>query len=298
MKGSTFKVLDKKIMADGSEALQIQPLTKTKYSNINPSEAYWIYKGNDRHFVLQGHSKKTEALALLPNEECVDCEKMKKDDHNKENISKITRKIKEQNNVVDAGMFEVDGGSIDLPENGGPQPATEVASVQEVAQTPEQVSLEEKIKKYSESSEVKAMISKANKQARSKSKRDCYKFVKRALMAKDEKNNSLVSTYLPGGTTRVAEKYMKENGFTNLLDVEPYKSEIKKPQQAPKGAILIYEGGSACLGGAVPNCGHIEIKANEGSTPGYIYDVKVDQPRVDAPGVGQRYKLKGVMVKI
>lgn len=300
MKGSTFKVLDKKVMADGSEALQILPMTKTKYSNINPSEAYWIYKGNDKHFTLQGHSKKTEALALLPNEECVDCEKMKQTDHNKENISQITRKIKEQENKVDEPfIFEVDGASVEggelaLKSNEVAMGSTSPISLTSASHT----NIEEKVKEYSESTQVKAMIQKANKQARSKSQRDCYKFVKRALLAKDGNKNSLVSKYLPGETTRVAEKYMKEVGFTNLLEVEPYKSNLQKPQHAPKGAILIYEGGSACMNGKVKNCGHIEIKAKEGDEPGYIYDVKVDQPRVDVPGVGNRYKLKAVMVKI
>lgn len=164
-----------------------------------------------------------------------------------------------------------------------------------------------KIAAYSNSPQVAKMIEYAKKNQLPSSHSRCYRWVKGALCGLDKKYllgkntgrcspGSMVSSY-PAGS-RVSTKNssaiqtLKRHGFTNLLDDPETRALVTNPAAAPKGAIMIYKGGS--------NGGHIEIKTGVGGKSDYISDFNAEDSILQNDLGGRssrRYTLVGVMVK-
>lgn len=286
-KGTQVEVLEVQKLPSGAEGLKVR-MVKGSSKNTFEKEV-WIYRSNKSHFTsIESSPKEPKAIAAwtepnYPTQEestkkteaqatqipCKDCETVPKNlKENAKNISKIVDTITQQ-------------------ENQAP-PATTSKKEASAAE----MSLVEKVKNYSASKSVQKVIQAAKKNAYRRSIRKCYRFVK----------NALAHGLTPGWYSDVAAKSAKESlkkyNFINLLDHEPYKSNLKKPDQAPKGAVLVYSSGKAC--GRIKDCGHIEIKLGEGVDGGYASDYYSQHAINDTPAArkyGSRYKLIGVMVK-
>jgi hypothetical protein len=163
---------------------------------------------------------------------------------------------------------------------------------------------------YSDSNQVKNMISYAQRHSRRSSYGKCYRYVKQALCGDERprcKAGSMVSGY-PSGNPVFADlpssvkksqrigvnaiKTLKAHQFINLLDNPEFNEIIKNPASAPKGAIMIYQGGK--------NGGHIEIKTGYGATGSYISDFSAPDSVMKNELGGRasaHYKLVGVMIK-
>ena len=139
-----------------------------------------------------------------------------------------------------------------------------------------------------------------NKYARSQA--TCYRSVKKALASKARGKQGLIPYHYSDMAALNAKNSLKEFGFVNLLEQEPYKSQINSPSKAPKGAILVYSSGIPCGSGRsrVADCGHVEIKTDHAGKPGYVSDYYSrdainETPRARVRGTG--YTLVGVMIK-
>jgi hypothetical protein len=160
-----------------------------------------------------------------------------------------------------------------------------------------------KVIQYANDERTLKAIAKIKANKLPKSKRSCYRYVKFALA--DAQNKpvpvsqkkfwpaeigplALIEDLLVQNKAKNAIKELKSEGFINLLENAKYKSLISRPGDAPKGAVLIYRGGSA---------GHAEIKTDWGDTGEYISDfsrkVKEGSPHDGMPG----RKLIGVMIR-
>ncbi len=138
------------------------------------------------------------------------------------------------------------------------------------------------VAKYSSSPEVEKSIRYGMRNKERRSKRLCYRYVKRSLLGGD-----LVDDYLPGGKAVHAVGDLKRRGFINMMDDPRYKDLIKNPSDAPKGAVLIYRHGTQRN-----HAGHIEIKTDWGKNGGYVSDFYRDD---DSPLYNR--VLVGVMIK-
>ncbi|WP_374029854.1 hypothetical protein [Bdellovibrio bacteriovorus] len=118
------------------------------------------------------------------------------------------------------------------------------------------------IARYSTSKEVEKAIKYGMRNKEVRSKKLCYRYVKRALLGGD-----LVDDYLPGSKARYGVGDLKRRGFKNLLEDPKYKRMIKSPVDAPKGAILIYRNTRDRN-----HAGHAEIKTDWGRSGGYVSD--------------------------
>ncbi|AHI05245.1 hypothetical protein BDW_03685 [Bdellovibrio bacteriovorus W] len=116
--------------------------------------------------------------------------------------------------------------------------------------------------KYSTSSEVDKTIKYGMRNKETRSKRLCYRYVKRSLLGGD-----LVDDYLPGAQAKNAVGDLKRRGFINMMDDPRYKDLIKNPKDAPKGAVLVYRNTRDAK-----HAGHVEIKTDWGSSGGYVSD--------------------------
>ncbi|KYG64500.1 hypothetical protein AZI85_03540 [Bdellovibrio bacteriovorus] len=138
------------------------------------------------------------------------------------------------------------------------------------------------VSKYSTSKEVEASIKYGMRNKERRSKKLCYRYVKRALLGGD-----LVGDYLPGSKARYAVGDLKRRGFTNMLEDSRFKNLIKSPADAPKGAILVYRNTRDRN-----HAGHAEIKTDWGKNGGYVSDFyrSTKQPLYNR-------ELIGVMIK-
>lgn len=144
------------------------------------------------------------------------------------------------------------------------------------------------ISAYSNSNSVAEAI-RAAKRAAGHSKKLCYRYVKRALLAGD-----LLDTYPQGSYPRNSVGEFKRQGMVNLLDNPKYSGKIKRAEDAPKGAVLIYRHGR--------HPGHIEIKTANGKNATYVSDYQ--SPRsimssvhgISQKKLGDPYELIGVMI--
>ncbi|WP_291515530.1 hypothetical protein [Bdellovibrio sp. ArHS] len=118
------------------------------------------------------------------------------------------------------------------------------------------------VAKYSSSKEVEASIKYGMRNKERRSKKLCYRYVKRALLGGD-----LVNDYLPGSKARYAVGDLKRRGFTNMLEDPRFKNLIKSPADAPKGAVLVYRNTRDRN-----HAGHAEIKTDWGKNGGYVSD--------------------------
>ncbi|XGC79360.1 hypothetical protein ACES2L_08460 [Bdellovibrio bacteriovorus] len=118
------------------------------------------------------------------------------------------------------------------------------------------------VARYSSSKEVTDSIAYGMRNKENRSRRLCYRYTKRALLG-----GGLVDEYLPGSNAREGVAELKAKGFINMMEDPRYKSLIKSPKDAPKGAIIVYRHASQAR-----HPGHIEIKTDWGTDGGYVSD--------------------------
>lgn len=155
-------------------------------------------------------------------------------------------------------------------------------------------SLMQKIKNYSNSSAIAKMIKAGLGKGRTSIGR-CYRQVKELLT-----KGRLAPSSFGSEPARLAKEDLKKYGFINLLETDPYSSQITKASEAPKGSILVYSSGIPCRRSTVKDCGHVEVKLGEPGEPGYASDYKsadAINETASSKRFGSRYKLIGVMVK-
>lgn len=155
-------------------------------------------------------------------------------------------------------------------------------------------SMDELVKAYESSSEVKKLIKTLNKgyQVRfhgretwvkngriSSSIRACFKGVKIAL----QKSGITNGDYLKGSSGKDAGKSLKEYGFINLMKTD-YKDKIKSPYDCPKGAVIVYSGG---------HNGHTEICTGSG----FMSDYYSKEPRSGSRLSGNGRTVTGIYIK-
>ncbi len=146
------------------------------------------------------------------------------------------------------------------------------------------------VSRYSNSKRTQKMIRYALRNKRGHSLGKCYKFVKRALVASDQ-----VRHYPPGVYARNAVKDLKAQGMINMLDNPKYRAMIKKPGDAPKGAILVYWNGTR-------EAGDIQIKLDNGPNSKFVSDFEnrsfLESPKAHRYAkMGKPYKIIGVMIQ-
>lgn len=280
-KGSSFEVVSKQRYANGAEALEIRILSLPEKRNAgdevkqSKSGKYFIYKPNNKDFIQMNDATSTEANTAADH--CDSCAKLVQqappaNARNTGDIAAISTTIAGQQNQ--APMEEKKPGSLD-----------------------------EQIKKYSESDEVNYTINYAMKNKKPSSVGSCYRGVKKAMLASPKGKKGLIPQYYSDGAALGAKTALKKFGFVNLLDSEPYKSQMKSPSNAPKGAVLVYSSGIPCTdkaGTFHPDCGHTEIKTADSGKPGYVsdyYSAAAINETAGARKYTTRYKLVGVMIK-
>ena len=264
--GSTFTVLQKKMLGK-AEAMQVRVTSIPPPGYVKLAKEYWVYKPNDKDFVQTSAEDKVATEGRSTSAPCAGCT-----DPVQQATATSTRNT---GDIADISR------TITARENQPPG------------------TLDEIIKKYSESDEVKYSITYALKHKKAKSQGYCYRSVKRALYAAPPGKKGLVPERMWDQAALMAKKNLKKYDFINLLDTEPYKTLMKSPSQAPKGAVLVYSSGIPC-GETVTDCGHIEIKTNDAGKPGYVSDYYSNDAINETPAArryGTNYKLVGVMIK-
>lgn len=300
--GSTFRVLNRFPQKHGAEALEIEVTAMSRGSYLNPSSSgrLFIYKpANSNDFIYRSGSRVEAGVS-----KCDTCAS---------NITEISTTILTQisDTVIEmqnvAPKAEVKLNDEDqIPVQSGP---------------PISGSLDQKIRNYSDSKEVSRMIEWAMKNKSPSSRRLCYRTVKEAMASQcgpPRRDYVCRNPFAPEGgkkgpgnnlmksvSTDVADSYalsaktrLKKDGFVNLLEIEPYKSQMRSPSQAPKGAVLVYSSGIPC--GKISDCGHIEIKTGKAGEPGYVSDFYLPYAINETPRAkryGSNYKLVGIMIK-
>lgn len=279
-KGSTFTVLQKRMLGK-AEALQIRVTSLVPPGKVQPSKELWIYKPNEVDFIkMSADAVATEGAATeIP---CSDCETAAQKAtptsvKNTGDLADLSRTITTKENTAPAD----------------PKPTTEVKPETQAG------SYDAAILKYSQSEEVQYSIGYALKHKKSASQGYCYRSVKKALIAAPKGKKGLLSEYIWDQAALMAKNSLKKHGFINLLDSEPYKTQMKSPRNAPKGAVLVYSSGIPC-GEKVLDCGHIEIKTDSAGKPGFVSDYYSKDAINETAGArkyGTSYKLVGVMIK-
>lgn len=134
-----------------------------------------------------------------------------------------------------------------------PQDAKNISSTDKWSQYPQ-------VMKYADSDDTQNSIKYGLRNKKSRSSGYCYRYVKRALLG-----GGLVDDYPPGSKARYGVSELKRRGFINMLEDSRYKNLIHNPEDAPKGAVLIYRNTRNAK-----HPGHIEIKTDWGAKGGYI----------------------------
>ena len=164
--------------------------------------------------------------------------------------------------------------------------------------------LENQIKNFSESEEVKTAIAYGLSNKRGRSTGKCYRAVKMALAAspRGTKRSGLIPGHFSDVAAVQGKESLKDFGFINLLEKKPFDSTLKNnPSAAPKGSVLVYSSGLRCKNTTIKDCGHIEIKTKGPGESGYVSDYYSDDPISET--VRHRslkkpiYKLVGIMIK-
>jgi hypothetical protein len=147
------------------------------------------------------------------------------------------------------------------------------------------------VSRYSNSATTKKMISSALANRKSHSTKKCYRYVKRALVAA-----GAVTSYPPGVNAKQGVRdLISQNDslrragkptWVNMLDDPKYRSMIKNPGDAPKGAVLIFRNGR-------PEPGDAAIKTDNGPNGGFVNDFYSTRPVTQSPK-GTRYQKMGV----
>lgn len=264
-KGTELEILEKKVLPSGAEALKVKVLSN---SNLSKKDV-WVYRSNHSHYTsLSSSNPNTQTEAGQKQTDCKDCDRTGNLNNNLrsngQSLADVSKAISEQQNRVS----EKDSHPIDRTIN----------------------SLVDKVKHYSQSTPVQKVISAAKNNAHARSIGKCYRYVKNALA------KGLTPGWYSDMAARSGKDSLKRYGFINLLDHEPYKTKLKSPAEAPKGAVLVYSSGKPCRGTRIKDCGHIEIKLDHEGKPGYASDYYSSKP-VTSTRSGSRYKLIGVMIK-
>lgn len=132
----------------------------------------------------------------------------------------------------------------------------------------------------------------------------CYKYTKNALV-----HAKLVSSRPEGVSPRYAGEQLISQGFKNILDDRALTMNITDPNQAPKGAILVYEPSPVSRlinvydkekgkNIVVPDYGHIEIKTENAGEAGFVSDYKSKNARTGKSLESKDRKLIGIYVKM
>ncbi|MFM6929147.1 MAG: hypothetical protein ACKOX6_11825 [Bdellovibrio sp.] len=147
------------------------------------------------------------------------------------------------------------------------------------------------VMKYSEGKDVASAIAFAMKKKYAKSQAYCYRSVKRALVA-----SGIVEEYPPGEHAKQAVNDLKDQGLINMLEHSKYKKLLQTPDDAPKGAILVYANNTK-------ESGDTQIKTDWGSESGFVNDFYSNNSFLESPKArrydreGKPYKIIGVMIK-
>jgi hypothetical protein len=119
----------------------------------------------------------------------------------------------------------------------------------------------------------------------------CFRHVKKAILS-----GGLSDTYMDGIRVNIpkdkAIKSLENAGFKNILNDKKYNGLITNVASAPKGAVLIYEGGG--------NGGHIEIKTEWGTKGTYVSDYRSPNSVLQNETTGlksKNFRLIGVMIQ-
>lgn len=246
------------IPAEGTVA---SPRLPTK-EEIKAQETRVAQPGEDPNLAMESDRTKTQGTAV-----CLDCKMPKTKDalnakKNRESIGDIKSEIQRnlaENKVKDAaGMWANDP----------------------------------LVMAYSESAEVKRMISHADRNKLKASDKWCYRYVKRALMAGD-----IVKKYPPGGYGKDGLRDLKAQGMINMLEDPRYKDLIKSPNDVPKGAVIVYHNDDPYA------AGDTQIKSDWADKGKYISDFSSPNSFLKSPRARQAarnkkpYRMIGVMIK-
>jgi hypothetical protein len=122
--------------------------------------------------------------------------------------------------------------------------------------------------------------------------RACYNGVKRLL----EVGGVIKNVHqLPDGSAKNAGRDLQALGFINLMNPKyQYANNIKSPEDAPIGSILVYEGYGRRLARdkGYPN-GHAEVRVEKG----FMSDYYSETPRTGSGLTGNSRRLIGVYIK-
>lgn len=169
--------------------------------------------------------------------------------------------------------------------------------------------IQEKYSSYSKDKEIVAMVDTAKKHKRDPKEyassvfRWCYRYVKDAMV-----RAKVVSKRLEGVSPKFAGVQLEKEGFVNIMNDKEFAGKITDPNQAPKGAILVYEPVARdrwikmwsekqkkyVLG---PDHGHIEIKTEESGKGGFVSDYESVNARTGRSLQTADRKLIGIYVK-
>ncbi len=300
--GSTFRVINRHPRSRGAEALEIEVTAMSRGSYINPSPTgrLFIYKPSKTNDFIYRSGARVEAGVSK-------CDNCRSDftENSTAVLTQISDTVIEMQNVAPKTTAKVSEADKIEPQVGPTLRG----------------SLDQQIRNYSDSKEVARMIDWAMKNKSTSSRRLCYRTVKEAMATqcgpprddyvcknpfapeggkKGPGNNLMktVSTEWADSYALSAKTRLKKDGFINLLEIEPYKTQMRSPSQAPKGAVLVYSSGIPC--GNVSDCGHIEIKTGNSGEKGYVSDFYLPDAINETPRArryGSNYKLVGIMIK-
>lgn len=327
--GSTFRVISRVRRGDRAYAAQIEIISRARNSNVRSSRTQWIYMSGRSHFTrLQDPASTEAAVPQVTNTnspECEGCAINTTAPSNANDIAQVNQAITQTENTTDSPTTV----SIDA----APAPAVVAATPAAPANATESANsfggpLATQIDNYSKSQEVANMISWATKNKKIKSIGLCYRLVKEAIAnqcgsdiikrgrvyyhcrnpfapkgGRTGPGNNLTPAWFGDNRAYNGKNTLKQFGFVNLLEREPYKSQIgNSPAKAPKGAVLVYSSGRICRGSkpGSGDCGHIEIKTSSGDNPSYVSDFSIPNGINETPNArrnGTRYRLVGVMIK-
>ncbi len=318
--GSTFKVLEKVRRNDNSYAARIQITDPASNSNVRNSRSQWIYMSGRSHFTSiaddQSRAITEAATTATGTPNCPTCAAAAAAVANSGDIAQVSAALTEDQNLApdpEDGVVEHPIPAVTTP--GGPR-------------TPFTGPLGDQIEKYSDSPEVTRMLEWARAHS-AHSRGLCYRLVKEAManrcggsIMKNSRvyygcrnlrstggrlgpGNNLIPDWFADNRALSAKETLKNYGFVNLLDREPYKTQLaNSPTRAPKGSILVYSSGMTCGGKKSRrrttnlnlDCGHIEIKTDEPGRPGFVSDYYSNLAITQGLS-GPRYHLVAVMVK-
>ncbi len=220
--GSTFRVVNRSSQGKGAEALEIIPTAMTQGSYIKPSHSgpIFIYKPNLPNFINRsGDSTVTSEAGVA---KCATCE---------ENNANSTTSA--ATNRINLGRV---ADEVVIVANQAPKSTTTPEPILPLIGPPRAGDLDVKIKKYSDSPEVAKMIAWAMKNKSASSRGKCYRSVKEAAANKfgpsrggkgpGHNLTAFPSTDIKDFYALSAKTRLKEIGFVNLLETEPYKTDM------------------------------------------------------------------------